>query len=230
MTDRRTSTTSSIRAIEPYETGELLVGDGHRVYWEQSGNPEGKPVVFLHGGPGAGTSAWHRRFFDPEQYRIILFDQRGLRTLARRTRASPTADLRYNTTWHLVADIELLRRNLGIDRWQVFGGSWGSALALAYAETHPDAVTELVLRGIFTLRRHELEWFYEGGASVDLPRSVGGLHRPDPGARALADDRGLPPPAQRSRPGGARSGRRRVVALGGVDPHAASGRRARRRR
>lgn len=154
--------------IEPYETGMLLVGDGHRVYWEQSGNPDGKPVVFLHGGPGAGTSAWHRRFFDPERYRIVLFDQRGCGRSTPHA-SEPDADLRYNTTWHLVADIELLRRNLGIDHWQVFGGSWGSALALAYAQTHPEAVTELVLRGIFTLRRHELEWFYEGGAASIFP-------------------------------------------------------------
>jgi proline iminopeptidase len=154
--------------IEPYETGELLVGDGQRVYWEQSGNPDGKPVVFLHGGPGAGTSPWHRRFFDPERYRIVLFDQRGCGRSTPHA-SDPAADLRYNTTWHLVADIELLRRNLGVDRWQVFGGSWGSALALAYAQSHPDAVTEIVLRGIFTLRRHELEWFYEGGASALFP-------------------------------------------------------------
>jgi proline iminopeptidase len=154
--------------IEPYETGELLVGDGQRVYWEQSGNPDGKPVVFLHGGPGAGTDPWQRRFFDPEGYRIVLFDQRGCGRSTPHA-SEPGADLRHNTTWHLVADMELLRRNLGIERWQVFGGSWGSALALAYAETHPDAVTELVLRGIFTLRRHELEWFYEGGASAVFP-------------------------------------------------------------
>jgi len=154
--------------IEPYESGELIVGDGHRVYWEQSGNPEGKPVVFLHGGPGAGTSPWHRRFFDPERYRIVLFDQRGSGRSTPHA-SDPRADLRYNTTWHLVADMELLRRNLAIAAWQVFGGSWGSALALAYAEAHPHRVTELVLRGIFTLRRHELEWFYEGGASVIFP-------------------------------------------------------------
>lgn len=155
-------------AIEPYETGMLLAGEGNRIYWEQSGNPQGKPVVFLHGGPGGGTSPWHRRFFDPERYRIVLFDQRGCgRSTPHASDAEP--DLRHNTTWHLVADIELLRRNLGIERWQVFGGSWGSALALAYAETHPDAVSELLLRGVFTLRRHELEWFYEGGASVIFP-------------------------------------------------------------
>lgn len=154
--------------IEPYEEGMLLVGDGHRVYWEQSGNPDGKPVVFLHGGPGAGTSTWHRRFFDPERYRIVLFDQRGSGRSTPHASA-PDADLRFNTTWHLVADMEQLRRNLGIERWQVFGGSWGSALALAYAETHPAAVSEIVLRGVFTLRRHELEWFYEGGAAALFP-------------------------------------------------------------
>ncbi|MBN9169171.1 MAG: prolyl aminopeptidase, partial [Microbacterium sp.] len=155
-------------AIEPYETGMLLVGDGNRVYWEQSGNPDGKPVVFLHGGPGGGTAPWHRRFFDPERYRIVLLDQRGCGRSTPHA-SDPAADPRHNTTWHLVADLELLRKNLGIETWQVFGGSWGSALALAYAQTHPDAVTELVLRGIFTLRRHELEWFYEGGASAIFP-------------------------------------------------------------
>jgi proline iminopeptidase len=154
--------------IEPYDSGMLLVGDGQRVYWEQSGNPQGKPVVFLHGGPGAGTSPWQRRFFDPERYRIVLFDQRGCGRSTPHA-SDPAADLRFNTTWHLVADIELLRRNLGIAAWQVFGGSWGSALALAYAQAHPRAVTEIVLRGIFTLRRHELEWFYEGGASAIFP-------------------------------------------------------------
>lgn len=154
--------------IEPYETGTLLVGDGQRVFWEQSGNPEGKPVVFLHGGPGGGTSPWHRRFFDPEAYRIVLLDQRGCGRSTPHA-SDPAADLRYNTTWHLVADLELLRRNLGIRRWQVFGGSWGSTLALAYAQSHPDVVSELVLRGIFTLRRHELEWFYEGGAAALFP-------------------------------------------------------------
>lgn len=165
--------------IEPYETGMLLVGDGNRVFWEQSGNPEGKPVVFLHGGPGGGTSAWHRRFFDPERYRIVLLDQRGCGRSTPHA-SEPGADLAYNTTWHLVADIELLRRNLGIDRWQVFGGSWGSALALAYAEAHPEAVSELVLRGIFTLRRHELEWFYEGGASALFPDLWQGFLAPIP--------------------------------------------------
>jgi proline iminopeptidase len=155
-------------SIEPYDSGMLLVGDGNRVYWEQSGNPDGKPVVFLHGGPGSGTSAWHRRFFDPEIYRIVLMDQRGCGRSTPHA-SGPDADLRHNTTWHLVADLELLRKNLAIEGWQVFGGSWGSALALAYAQAHPAAVTELVLRGVFTLRRHELEWFYEGGAAALFP-------------------------------------------------------------
>jgi proline iminopeptidase len=154
--------------LEPYDSGLLFVGDGHRVYWEQSGNPEGRPVVFLHGGPGGGTSPWHRRFFDPERYRIVMLDQRGSGHSTPHA-SEPDADLRHNTTWHLVADLELLRKNLGIAQWQVFGGSWGSALALAYAQSHPDAVSELVLRGVFTLRRHEIEWFYEGGASAIFP-------------------------------------------------------------
>ncbi|HWV50332.1 MAG TPA: prolyl aminopeptidase [Microbacterium sp.] len=154
--------------IEPFDSGMLLVGDGQRVAWEVSGNPEGKPVVFLHGGPGGGTAAWHRRFFDPEKYRIVLFDQRGCGRSTPHA-SDPGVDLRFNTTAHLIADIELLRKNLGIEKWQVFGGSWGSALALAYAQTHPDAVTELILRGVFTLRRAELEWFYEGGAAALFP-------------------------------------------------------------
>ncbi len=154
--------------IEPYDSGELFVGDGQRVYWEQSGNPDGKPVVFVHGGPGGGTAPACRRFVDPEKYRIILFDQRGCgRSLPHAS--DPAADLRHNTTWHLVADMELLRKNLGIESWQVFGGSWGSALALAYAQAHPDHVSELVLRGIFTLRPIELDWFYEGGAMAIFP-------------------------------------------------------------
>ncbi len=165
--------------IEPYETGWLLAGDGQRVYWEQSGNPEGKPVVFLHGGPGGGTSDWHRRFFDPERYRIVLLDQRGCGRSTPHA-SDPAADLRFNTTWHLVADLELLRRNLGIAAWMVFGGSWGSTLALAYAQTHPAVVTELVLRGIFTLRRHEVEWFYEGGAGALFPDLWEGFAAPIP--------------------------------------------------
>jgi len=153
---------------KPYETGSLIVGDGQRVHWEQSGNPDGKPVVVLHGGPGAGSRPWYRRFFDKDRYRIIQLDQRGTGR-STPSAAEPDVDLRHNTTWHLVADLELLRRNLGISKWQLFGGSWGAALALAYAEAHPDAVSELVLRGVFTLRRHEIEWLYEGGAAVIYP-------------------------------------------------------------
>ena len=154
--------------IEPYESGHLEVGDGQRVYWETSGNPDGKPVVFLHGGPGGGTSPTQRRLFDPERYRIILVGQRGAGRSTPHA-SEPDADPSSNTTWHLVADLELLREHLGIDRWQVFGGSWGSSLALAYAEKHTERVTELVLRGIFNLRQSELDWFYEGGAAELFP-------------------------------------------------------------
>ncbi len=150
-------------AIEPYNTGRLQVSDLHSIYYEESGNPEGKPAVFLHGGPGGGTDAKQRRFWDPERYRIVLFDQRGC------GKSTPHASLEDNTTWHLVSDIETLREHLGIERWQVFGGSWGSTLALAYAEKHPERVTELVLRGIFMLRRRELEWFYQAGAHRLFP-------------------------------------------------------------
>lgn len=149
--------------IEPFDTGTLQVDARHRLYYEQCGNPKGKPVVLLHGGPGAGCGPKMRRFHDPKHYRIVLFDQRGA------GRSTPHADLVDNTTHALVADIEALRTHLGIERWQVFGGSWGSTLALAYAETHPDRVTELVLRGIFMLRRWELEWFYQEGASRLFP-------------------------------------------------------------
>lgn len=154
--------------IEPLETGMLDVGDGQHIYWEISGNLSGKPAVLLHGGPGAGTTPEHRRLFDPERYRIVLFDQRGC-GLSIPHASEPEADLSANTTWHLVADMERLREHLSIDRWLVFGGSWGSALGLAYAQTHPERVTELVLRGIFTLRRQELDWFYEGGAAAVYP-------------------------------------------------------------
>ena len=154
--------------IEPHAFGRLPVGDGQQIFWEECGNPEGKPVVFLHGGPGGGASADHRRYFDPEKYRIVLFDQRGCgRSLPHAS--DPEADLSANTTWHLVADIERLREHLEIDRWQVFGGSWGSTLALAYAQTHTERVTELVLRGIFTLRETEIRWFYQEGASQLYP-------------------------------------------------------------
>ncbi|MEE1655604.1 prolyl aminopeptidase [Microvirga sp. CF3062] len=162
--------------IEPYDHGMLDVGDGHRVYWELCGNPQGKPVVFLHGGPGGGCTPTQRRLFDPEKYRILLFDQRGC------GRSTPYASLEANTTWHLVADIERLRTMIGVDKWMVFGGSWGSTLALAYAETHPERVTELVLRGIFTLRRSELLWYYQEGASWIFPDKWEGFLAPIPEA------------------------------------------------
>ncbi len=149
--------------IAPYDHGTLKVDDRHTLYFEQCGNPEGKPVVLLHGGPGGGCTDKMRRFHDPAKYRIILFDQRGS------GRSTPHADLVDNTTWDLVADIEKLRTHLGVATWQVFGGSWGSTLALAYAQSHPDKVTELVLRGIFMLRRWELEWFYQEGANRLFP-------------------------------------------------------------
>ena len=149
--------------IEPFDSGFLPVSPLHTLYYEQSGNPHGKPVVFLHGGPGGGTNPKCRRFFDPASYRIVLFDQRSC------GKSTPHAELTDNTTWDLVADIERVREHLGIDRWQVFGGSWGSTLALAYAQTHPDKVTELILRGIFMLRRAELEWFYQKGCDALYP-------------------------------------------------------------
>lgn len=149
--------------IEPYNSGHLDTGDGHQTYWEMCGNPKGKPAIFLHGGPGSGCSPKHRRLFDPERYRVLLFDQRGC------GRSKPHASLDSNTTWHLVADMERLRALMGVEQWLVFGGSWGSTLALAYAETHPARVSELVVRGIFTLRRKELLWYYQNGASWIFP-------------------------------------------------------------
>jgi proline iminopeptidase len=150
-------------AIEPYDSGHLDVGDGHSVYCEQCGNPRGKAALFVHGGPGGGGDVNARRFFDPSGYRIVVFDQRGS------GRSRPHASLEANTTWHLVADVERLRAHLNVAQWLVFGGSWGSTLALAYAEKHPQAVSELVLRGIFLLRRKELVWFYQQGASMIFP-------------------------------------------------------------
>lgn len=149
--------------IEPFEHGMLNVGDGHRVYWEQCGKPGGIPAVFLHGGPGGGCGPAHRRLFDPSRYAVTLFDQRGC------GRSTPHASLEANTTWDLVADIERLRELAGVDKWLVFGGSWGSTLALVYAETHPERVSGLILRGIFTLRRFELDWYYQSGASLIFP-------------------------------------------------------------
>ena len=150
--------------IEPYRSGWLDVGDGHRLYWEQCGNPDGKPAVFLHGGPGAGCGPDHRRLFDPARYNVLLFDQRGC------GRSTPHASLAANTTWHLVADIERLRALAGVERWLVFGGSWGSTLALAYAQAHPERATGLILRGIFTFLSYEVDWLYRpGGASQIFP-------------------------------------------------------------
>src|SRR5437763_373140 len=149
--------------IEPFDTGRLKVSDVHEIYYEQCGNPQGKPVVFLHGGPGGGIVPEYRQFFDPAAYRIVLFDQRGS------GRSTPHASLEGNTTWDLVADIETLRAHLGVERWHVFGGSWGSTLALAYAETHPARVRSLVLRGIFLCRPKEIAWFYQEGASAIYP-------------------------------------------------------------
>lgn len=149
--------------IEPFSTGFLKVSELHSIYWEQSGNPSGHPVVFLHGGPGGGTSPSNRKFFDPAFYRIILFDQRGA------GKSTPHACLVDNTTWDLINDIEKLREHLDIPEWQVFGGSWGSTLALAYSQSHSDKVTGMVLRGIFLLRKKEIDWFYEGGAAAIYP-------------------------------------------------------------
>jgi proline iminopeptidase len=146
--------------IEPYATGTLAVDHRHTLYWEQSGNPRGLPVIFLHGGPGAGATPTHRRFFDPAVYRIIVFDQRGA------GRSTPLGELAGNTRRHLVEDIETLRRHLAVDRWVVFGGSWGSTLALSYAEAHPERCRALILRGIFLCRKEEVDWFLYGIRNV----------------------------------------------------------------
>jgi proline iminopeptidase len=149
--------------IEPFASGMLDVGDGHTLYWERCGTRGAKPVVFLHGGPGSGCSPAHRRQFDPAKYDILLFDQRGC------GRSTPHASLEANTTWHLVEDIERLRTLVGVDKWMVFGGSWGSTLSLAYAQTHSERVTELVLRGIFLFDEYEIDWLYQDGASSLYP-------------------------------------------------------------
>ena len=154
--------------IKPYDSGFMDV-DEHQVYYEQCGNPDGKPAVFLHGGPGGGGSEKVRRFFDPDIYRIVIFDQRGC------GRSKPHGCLTNNTTWDLVSDIESLKNKLSIDKWLVFGGSWGSTLSLAYAQTHPDSVSEIVLRGIFLLRKEELHWFYQDGASKIFPEAWNGF-------------------------------------------------------
>jgi proline iminopeptidase len=149
--------------ISPYDTGFLSVSDRHRIYFEQSGNPAGKPIVVLHGGPGGGSQPLYRQYFNPTLWRIIQLDQRGC------GQSTPHAELHDNTTWDLVRDIELLRQHLGVDLWVVFGGSWGSTLSLAYSETHPDKVLGLILRGIFLLRRKEIQWFYQSGCSAIFP-------------------------------------------------------------
>ncbi|MEM7073928.1 MAG: prolyl aminopeptidase [Pseudomonadota bacterium] len=152
-------------SIEPFDRRMMDVGDGHQIYLEQSGNPEGRPVVVLHGGPGGGCSPAMRRYFDPDKYRIVLFDQRGC------GRSRPHASVDSNTTWHLVADIERIRVLLDVDDWIVFGGSWGATLGLIYAQTHPDRVRHLVLRGVFTMTQAELAWFYGGGAGRFWPET-----------------------------------------------------------
>jgi proline iminopeptidase len=162
--------------IEPYESGMLDVGDGHSIYFERCGKPGGKPALFLHGGPGGGLSPHHRRLFDPEHYDVVLFDQRGC------GRSTPHAGLEMNTTWHLVADIERLRELASVEKWLVFGGSWGSTLALAYAEAHPARVSELVLRGIYTVAKAEQRWYYQFGVSEMFPEKWERFQAPIPEA------------------------------------------------
>ena len=214
---------------EPYEHGMLDVGDGNLVYWEACGNPRGKPAVVFHGGPGSGCSPMQRRFFDPGAYRIVLFDQRGSGRSTPHA-SDPYTDLASNTTWHLLADIELLRAHLNIDRWLVFGGSWGATLAILYAETHPDRVTELIMGGVTTTRRQELDWLYRGGVAPLLPEQWGRfragvpaaerdgdlieayhrlLHDPDPAVRGRAAEAWCTweSASVRSRPGPALSAR-----------------------
>jgi proline iminopeptidase len=160
--------------LQPFNRGRLRVSPLHEIYFEECGNPQGKPAVVLHGGPGGGISPFLRQIHDPAAYRIVLFDQRGC------GQSTPHAELAENTTWDLVADMERLRQHLKIARWQVLGGSWGSTLALAYAETHPERVTELITRGIFTLRRSEIRWFYQEGADQMFPDLWEGFIAPIP--------------------------------------------------
>jgi len=160
--------------VDPFDQRMMDVGDGHRIYLEQCGNPDGLPVVVLHGGPGGGCSPAMRRYFDPARYRVVLFDQRGC------GRSRPHASVEANTTWHLVSDIEAIREALGIDRWVVFGGSWGATLALIYAQTHPDRALHLVLRGVFLMTKAELDWFYGGGAGNFWPETWARFAEPIP--------------------------------------------------
>jgi proline iminopeptidase len=163
VADQKSAGTNLYPPIDPFDQRVLDVGDGHRIYVEQCGNPDGLPVVVLHGGPGGGCSPAMRRYFDPQTWRVVLFDQRGC------GRSRPHASVEAKTTWHLVADIERIREALGIRRWAVFGGSWGATLALIYAQTHPDRAAALVLRGVFLMTRDELDWFYGGGAGRFFP-------------------------------------------------------------
>lgn len=183
-------------AIEPYDSGHLQVSDRHRIYYEQSGRPDGQAALFLHGGPGGGSQPWCRRLFDPDHYRAVLLDQRGC------GRSLPGACLIENTTWDLVADLERLRVHMGIDRWLVLGGSWGSTLALAYAQQHPDRVTGLILRGVFLATRQEYDWFYQRGSRQTFPEAWEAFTAPIPAAergdlltayhkRLVGDDRDL---------------------------------------
>jgi proline iminopeptidase len=162
--------------IEPYHQGRLKVSELHTLYFEESGNPQGKPLVALHGGPGGGSIPQYRQYFNPEKWRIVLFDQRGC------GKSTPHAELEENTTWDLVSDIEKLRVHLGISQWVVFGGSWGSTLALAYSETHPECCLSLILRGIFMLRKKEIRWFYQEGASYIFPDAWEEFIKPIPEA------------------------------------------------
>ncbi len=163
-------------SLQPYRTGTLQVSELHRIYFEEVGNPQGRPAVFLHGGPGGGCVPLYRQYFHPERWRLVLFDQRGC------GRSTPHAELRENTTWDLVADIEKLRQHLEIEQWVVFGGSWGSTLALAYSQTHPQRCRGLILRGIFMLRSQELLWFYQSGASYIFPDAWEAYLQPIPEA------------------------------------------------
>ena len=172
--------------IEPYEHGMLAVGDGNLVDWETCGNPHGKPAVVFHGGPGSGSTEWHRSLFDPTAYRVVLLDQRGCGRSTPHASA-PDTDLASNNTWNLIADIELLRQRLDVDRWLVFGNSWGSTLTLAYAERHPDHVTEIILYGVTTGRRKEFDWLFRGGVSVFFPEQWGRLRAAVPVAERDRD-------------------------------------------
>lgn len=175
--------------VDPFDQRVLDVGDGHRIYVEQCGNPQGVPVLVVHGGPGGGCSPSMRRYFDPAHYRIVLFDQRGC------GRSRPHASVEANTTWHLVSDIEVIRKTLGVERFSVFGGSWGATLALIYAITHPDRVSHLALRGVFLMTQSELDWFYGGGAGGFFPdlwaRFVAPIPEPERGDMIAAYARRL---------------------------------------